>query len=150
MRKIILSIALIVVSIIPAIGEVQHYGPLTADVPSGWTVEQQGSVIVIKSLSNNASIAVAVNSLGDASLTDIAEHLYIQMSGKNLEQDEDGDYTFTFTNTSGAEGLAILTDSQEGRYILMSVTGYGTTKYGNGEALNDEIDRIIDSLDWND
>ena len=145
MRKIILSIVLIIVSIIPAIGEVQRYGSLTADVPSGWTVEQQGSVTVIKSLSNNASIAVAVNSLGDATLTDIAEHLYIQMSGKNLEQDEDGDYTFTFTNTSGAEGLAILTDSQEGRYILMSVTGYG-----NDEALNDEIDRIIDSLDWND
>lgn len=145
MRKIILSIALIMVSIIPAIGEVQHYGPLTANVPSGWTVEQQGSVTVIKSLSNNASIAVAVNSLGDAALTDIAEHLYIQMSGKNLEQDEDGDYTFTFTNTSGAEGLAILTDSHEGRYILMSVTGYG-----NDEALNDEIDKIIDSLDWND
>ena len=144
-RKILLCMVAIMVLAVPAMGETRHYGSLTADIPSGWTVEQQGSVTVIKSLSKNASIAVAVNSLGDASLTDIAEHLYIQMSGQNLEQDEDGDYTFTFTNTSGAEGLAILTDSQEGRYILMSVTGYG-----NDEALNDEIDKIIDSLDWDD
>ena len=144
-RKILLCMVAIMVLAVPAMGETRHYGSLTADIPSGWTVEQQGSVTVIKSLSKNASIAVAVNSLGDASLTDIAEHLYIQMSGQNLEQDEDGDYTFTFTNTSGAEGLAILTDSQEGHYILMSVTGYG-----NDEALNDEIDKIIDSLDWDD
>ena len=145
MRRIFLCLVLIMVSAFPATGEVRKYGSLTADVPSGWTVEQQGSVTVIKSLTDNASIAVAVNTLGEATLTDIAEHLYIQMSGKNLEQDEDGDYMFTFTNTSGAEGLAILTDSHEGRYILMSVTGYG-----NDEALNDEIDKIIDSLDWDD
>lgn len=129
---------------VPATGEIQRYGSLTADVPSGWTLEKQGSVFLIKSLTKNASVAVAVNSLGEASLTDIAERLYIQMNGSNLEQDPDGDYTFTYTNTSGAGGMAILTDSGEGRYILMSVTGY------ENEELQGEIDAIIDSLDWDD
>lgn len=144
MRRIFLAVVAIIVSVVPAMGEIQRYGSLTADVPSGWTVEQQGTVFLIKSLTKNASVAVAVNSLGEASLTDIAERLYIQMGGENLEQDSDGDYTFTYTNTSGAGGMAILTDSGEGRYILMSVTGY------ENEELQGEIDAIIDSLDWND
>ena len=144
MRRIFLAVAAIIVSVVPAMGEIQRYGSLTADVPSGWTVEQQGTVTVIKSLTSNASVAVAVNSLGEASLTDIAEHLYIQMGGENLEQDSDGDYTFTYKNTSGADGMAILTDSGEGRYILMSVSGY------ENKELQGEIDAIIDSLDWDD
>ncbi|MBQ3446682.1 MAG: hypothetical protein IJG37_03450 [Synergistaceae bacterium] len=144
MRKIFLTVAAIIVSVVPAMGEIQRYGSLTADVPPGWTLEKQGSVFVIKSLTKNASVAVAVNSLGEASLTDIAERLYTQMGGSNLERDSDGDYSFIYTNTSGAVGMAIITDSGEGRYILMSVTGY------ENEELQGEIDAIVDSLDWDD
>ena len=145
MRKFFLCVTIIMAMCIPSAAKVQTVGSLTADIPAGWSAEQQGSVTVIKSITRNASVSVAVNPLGEASLTDIAEQLYIQMSGSNLEQDSDGDYTFTYTSTSGANGLAILTDSGEGRYILISVSGYG-----NSEAVNDEIDAIVDSLDWND
>ena len=145
MRKIFICVTIIMAFCVPAAAEVQTVGNLTADIPAGWSAEQQGSVTVIKSITRNASVAVAVNPLGEASLTDIAEQLYIQMSGSNLEQDSDGDYTFTYTSTSGAKGLAILTDSGEGRYILISVSGYG-----NSESVNDEIDAIVDSLEWND
>ena len=144
MRRLFMLITIFISVNSQAMAAIQTIGNLTADIPAGWSAEQQNSVTVIKSLTRNASIAVAVNPLGEASMTDIAEHLYIQMSGKNLTQDSDGDYTFTYTTTSGAEGFAILTNSGDGRYILMSISGYGN------QAVNDEIDAIIDSLEWND
>ena len=66
------------------------------------------------------------------------------MNGNSLEEDSDGDYTFRYKSTSGAEGIVILTDSGEGRYILISVSGI------ENEGIHDEFDRIIDSLDWNE
>ena len=144
MRKVLCCVALIALMIMPSFGRERRIGNLIADIPSGWTAQQKGSVTVISHESGKASVSVAVNSLGEASLTDIAERLYTQMSGEDLEQDSDGDYTFTFTDINGLEGLVILTDSEDGRYILMSVSGYGDGGF------DDEIDGIIDSLDWED
>ena len=140
----ILCTALILLLSVPAFGSIEHFGALSVEVPSGWTAEQQGSVTIIRKLSDNSSVAVAVNSKGSASLSDIAEHLYTQMNGNSLEEDSDGDYTFRYKSTSGAEGIVILTDSGEGRYILISVSGI------ENEGIHDEFDRIIDSLDWNE
>lgn len=144
MKKVFFCAVIVAVMIVPSFARVRQIGNLVADIPSGWTAEQKGSVTVISHESGKASVSVAVNSLGEASLTDIAERLYTQMSGEDLEQDEDGDYTFTFTDINGLEGLVILTDSEDGRYILMSVSGYGDGGF------DDEIDKIIDSLDWED
>ena len=144
MRKVFCCLAIIALMVAPSFAKIQQIGNLTADVPSGWIAEQKGSVTVIRHNSGKASVSVAVNSLGEASLTDIAERLYTQMGGEDLEQDSDGDYTFTFTDINGTAGLVILTDSGEGRYILMSVSGYGDA------GVDDEIDEIIDSLDWDD
>ncbi|MBR0258212.1 MAG: hypothetical protein IJQ58_10785 [Synergistaceae bacterium] len=144
MRKVFCCLAIIALMVAPSFAKIQQIGNLTADVPSGWNATQKGSVTVISHNSGKASVSVAVNSLGEASLTDIAERLYTQMGGEDLEQDSDGDYTFTFTDINGTAGLVILTDSGEGRYILMSVSGYGDA------GVDDEIDEIIDSLDWDD
>ena len=145
MRKILFCVALVAIMAAPSFANIQQIGNLTADVPSGWTAEQKGSVIVISHTASKASVSVAVNSLGRASLTDIAERLYTQMGGEDLEQDEDGDYSFSFTDINGSAGFVILTDSEDGRYILMSVSGHGKSS-----ELDDEIDKIIDSLDWDD
>ena len=65
------------------------------------------------------------------------------MSGENLEQDEDGDYTFTFTNLAGGESLAMITGG-DGYYLVLSMTGY------NIDGIEDDLNTIIDSLDYED
>ncbi len=143
-RKAVLCVAVVVLLSVPAMGRVQIFGPLSVEVPSGWTAERQGSVTVIKNAGENASVSVAVNSKGEATLTDITERLYVQMNGTGLEQDEDGDYTFQFESLAGTESFAIITDSGDGRYILISVTGY------KNENVQEDLDAIVDSLDWNE
>ena len=121
----------------------QRFGNYVVNVPSGWTGELQGQTLIVKSDNVNASVAVAFAKTGEASLTDIVERLYIQMSGENLEQDEDGDYTFTFTNLAGGESLAMITGG-DGYYLVLSMTGY------NIDGIEDDLNTIIDSLDYED
>ena len=121
----------------------QRFGNYVVNVPSGWTGELQGQTLIVKSDNVNASVAVAFAETGEASFTDIVERLYIQMSGENLEQDEDGDYTFTFTNLAGGESLAMITGG-DGYYLVLSMTGY------NIDGIEDDLNTIIDSLDYED
>ena len=97
----------------------------------------------MKSQSVNASVAVAFAETGEASFTDIVERLYIQMKGENLEQDEDGDYSFTFKNLAGGESLALVT-GEDGYYLVLSLTGY------DNEEIQEDLETIMDSIDWED
>lgn len=146
MRKILSCVIIILALVLPAMAGVKHFGPLSVEVPKGWTASQHGSATVIKSLRSNASVTVAVNPMGEASLGDIAERLCEQMNGHDLERDSDDDYTFLFTNHAGAGCFALLTDSGDGRYILLSASGV--------DSCNDntcsEIEAIIDSLEWDE
>ena len=146
MRKIFLCVILILALNVPALGSVKHFGPLSVEVPEGWTASQHGSATVIKSLQSSASVTVAVNTMGEASLGEIAEKLCEQMNGRELERDDDGDYIFYFTNHAGSECFALMTDSGDGRYILMSASGIET----EDEGIKSELEAIIDSLDWNE
>ena len=127
----------------PACATVQRFGHFKVDVPAGWTGELQGSTLVVKSDSVNASLAVAFNETGGASLSDIVERLYIQMEGEDLQQDEDGDYMFTFKNLAGADSVAIVTE-EDGYYLVLSLTGY------DNEEVQDKLEEIMDSVDFED
>ena len=142
-RKLLLCTLIIIALVSPACARVQRFGHFRADIPAGWTGELQGSTLVIKSDYVNASLAVAFAEMGEASLTDIVERLYIQMKGQNLEQDEDGDYMFTFTNLAGAESMAIVM-GEDGYYLVLSMTGY------DNEEVQDEMMQIMDSIDYDD
>ena len=121
----------------------QTFGNFRAEIPSGWSGELQGSTLVIKHENKNASIAIAFNEMGDASLSDIVERLYIQMDGRDLEQDEDGDYTFSFVNLAGVESIALVTGS-EGYYLVISMSGF------ENDDLQGDFEKILDSIDWED
>ena len=112
--------------------DVQKFRHFSVDVPSGWTAYEQGSTLIIKSQKTDASVAVAFNSMGEASLSDIVERLYLQMDGTDLEQDEDGDYMFNFTNTAGVDSVAL------------AITGF------DDEKVEGDLQKILDSIDWED
>lgn len=119
----------------------ETFGNFRAEIPYGWTGGLQGSTLVIKHENGIASLAVAFNKMGEASLTDIAERLYIQMDGRDLEQDEDGDYSFSFVNSAGAESIALLTGG-DGYYLVISMSGF------EDDALQKDFEKILDSIDW--
>jgi len=146
MRKIFLCLTIIFAFAVHSSADVKTFGPLSVESPSGWTASQQGSAVVIKSSRSNASVTVAVNPMGEASLGDIAGKLCGQMNGRDLERDSDGDYTFRFTNHAGAECFALLTDAEDGRYVLLSASGVDSCS--NNEC--SEIEAVIDSLEWNE
>ena len=144
-RKILLSMSVILVMVMfsQASAKIRSFGHFRVEVPSGWTADLQGQTLIVKSEHVNASVAVAFAEMGGASFTDIVERLYTQMDGDNLEQDSDGDYTFTFTNVAGGESAAIIT-SAEGYYLVLSLTGYDI------EDIKDDLEAILDSVDWED
>ena len=139
MRKIFISVVIIILVMASC-----SHAAFRVSVPDGWTRKDSGNTVVISSLSSAASVAVAFNHMGGADLTDIVERLYIQMGGTDLAQDEDGDYSFTFTNNSGASSVALITGG-DGYYLVISLSGFE-----NDESAQNDIERILDSLDWVD
>ena len=136
-RKVLIIILLLAASSCAFAG-------ITVRVPLGWIREDSGSTAVIKSLNSNASVAIAFNSTGGADITDIVERLYIQMGGTDLAQDSDGDYSFNFTNNSGAPSIALISGS-DGYYLVISISGFH-----DDEKIQDDIEKILDSLDYED
>ncbi|MBQ7152108.1 MAG: hypothetical protein IJR94_07650 [Synergistaceae bacterium] len=118
------------------------FGPFKAEIPLGWTGELQGSTLVIKSKEADASVTVASNTMGQVSLGEIAEVLCLQVDGRDLEQDDDGDYTFNFIDSSGEESIALVTGDEE-FYLVVAMTGY------ENENLQGDFEKILASIDWN-
>ena len=138
MRKIFISLIIFLVMTSQALAGFK------VNVPSSWIRRDTVNTIVIKSLNTNASVAAAINSMGEADLTDITERLYVQMGGTDLAQDEDGDYYFNFVNNSGAAGFVMLTNDKD-NYLAISVTDYK-----DNEKIQDDITQILESLDYED
>ena len=138
MRKIFISLIIFLVMTSQALAAFK------VNLPSGWIRHDSANTMVIKSLNTNASVVVAINSMGEADLTDIAERLYVQMGGTDLAQDEDGDYYFNFVNNSGAAGFVMIT-REEDHYLVISVTGYQ-----DDEKTKENVTQILDSLDYED
>ena len=144
-RKVFMCMAVILVLLMvsQASAKIRSFGNFRVDVPSGWRGELQRQTLLVKSEHVNASVAVAFAQTGGASFTDIVERLYTQMDGENLEEDSDGDYTFTFTNLAGGQSFAIITGGND-YYLVLSVTGYDI------EEVQADIESMLDSVDWED
>ena len=143
MKKFLCSLILIFIFASVAAASVKTFGNFRAEVPEGWEGELQSSTLVLKHKTKKASVAIAFNQMGEADLTDIVERLYIQMDGRDLEQDEDGDYNFAFVNAAGVESIALITGN-EGYYLVISMSGF------DDDDLTSDFEKILDSIDWED
>lgn len=143
MKKFFCSLILILTLTGASFANIEAFGNFRADIPSGWSGELQNTTLVIKHDSKPASLAVAFNEMGEANLSDIVERLYIQMEGRDLEQDDDGDYNFFFTNAAGKESIALIT-AEDGYYLIISMSGF------DDESLTSDFEKILDSIDWED
>ena len=143
MKKFFCGLILILTLTGAAFASVEAFGNFRAEIPSGWSGELQNTTLVIKHRTKPASIAVAFNKLGAANLTDIVERLYVQMDGRDLEQDDDGDYNFSFINAAGSESIALIT-AGDGYYLVISMSGF------DDESLTPDFETILDSIDYED
>ena len=136
-------------SSISSAGGVRKFDYFSVKVPEGWTAQQQGATVVIKSTSSNASLSIAIASRGAASFEEIVNRLCEQMRGKELTHDKDGNYTFQYRNTAGIDCVAVLLSVKNdggkdaGLYVVVALSGYDDEE----EKI---IDEIIDSMEFND
>ena len=122
---------------------VQKFGNFRVDVPNGWQGGLQGSTLVVKNNRTTASVTVSFNKTDGESLSDIVENIYVQMDGRDLEQDDDGDYSFNFMDSAGAESVALITGDND-IYLAISLSGF------DDEKLQSDFNKILDSIEWED
>lgn len=140
MKKVI---ALLILALsFPVYAEVKDFDFLAVDVPKGWTATQQGtSMVVIKSNKSKSSLSLALSSKGNASIKEIAERLYTQLNGFEMEEDDEGDYSFYYVDKAGLENFVYVVDGDDEQYILSS-------SYAANERDGDIIDEMIDSAEF--
>ena len=141
--KFVLCVLILIFGISSAYANVQTFDHFSVDVPVGWDADLQDSTLIIKSRSTDASITVAFNQMDNEDFTDIVERLYLQMDGTDLEQDEDGDYSFNFRNLAGVDSVALITGAEE-YYLVLSITGF------DDESVQKDLEQILDTIDWNE
>ena len=123
--------------------DVQKFEHFSVDVPSGWIAEEKNTDLTLQSQNSNASITVSLNQTEEENLRDIAERFYLNFHGEDFEEDDDGDYTFNFTNESADESVALITGN-ENYYLVFLITGF------DNENSEKDIQKILGSLDWYD
>ena len=140
-RKIFVCLIMSLMLISQASAELQKFDRVSVNVPKGWHAEQQRNTVVLKSANSEASMEILLAEIGDSELSDVVEKLYIEREGVDLEEDDDGDYSFSFKDSSGAESIALITGT-DNYYLLVSMTGF------ENESIQPDLESILESIDW--
>ena len=123
--------------------ELQKFDNVSVNVPNGWSAEQKEQTILLKSDSSKASMEIFFGKINEGVFSDIVEKLYIEREGVDLEQDDDGDYSFNFKNNLGSESIALITGTDD-YYLLISMTGF------EDETVQPDLESILESIDWDE
>ena len=141
MKKFLYSLFVILIFASAVFADPQTFGNFRAEIPSNWTGELQNSTLIIKNENKNASISIEFHKIGEASLSEIVENLCTKMDGRDLEQDDDGDYSFSFVNSDGIENIALVTCGDD-YYLLIFMNGF------EDNSLEKDFEKILHSIDW--
>ena len=134
MRRVFLCVMLVMISAY-AYADVQEFRYFSADVPEGWTAEENENVITIIANDKSASLTIIAGDPGGNSIAELALLSSKELDGTNPTSDDEWNYSFEF---SGGNGQATIAGDDE-FYILMIGTGFEE----NGETLSG----ILDSLE---
>ena len=142
MKRTLAAIAVlaVVLSAASAFAFVQQFGKFSVDVPEGWGANQEGSTVILIKNDRTASMSITVADTEGMNRKALAEAFVKELNGRDLERDDDGDYTFTMTNANGVDSHALLTGDDE-EYCLFVMTGI--------ENARDEMTAILGSVKSN-
>lgn len=117
----VLAVSAVLAFSVAAFAEVKDFKDFTVDVPDDWTAAQDGTTVAVTANDKSAAISITVDTTDGASMKDLAAAFVEKLKGSGLEE-EDGVYTFTFTNENGVDSKAIL-NGEEGKFCLIVITG---------------------------
>lgn len=117
----VLAVSAVLAFSVAAFAEVKDFKDFTVDVPDDWTAAQDGTTVAVTANDKSAAISITVDTTDGASMKDLAAAFVEKLKGSGLEE-EDGVFTFTFTNENGVDSKAIL-NGEEGKFCLIVITG---------------------------
>ena len=145
MKRIVVALVLVLAFGAGAMAEVQDFGIFKADIPAGWSAQQDGNTVGIIKDDKTASMSVTVEENDGTSLSDLAEAFVKELNGRNLTTDEHGNAVFEFTAKLGAESRAVL-NADDKHFALIVIT------FGDGvpEETRSTVSGILDTLAFRD
>ena len=117
----VLAVSAVLAFSVAAFAEVKDFKDFTVDVLDDWTAAQDGTTVAVTANDKSAAISITVDTTNEASMKDLAAAFVEKLKGSGLEE-EDGVFTFTFTNENGVDSKAIL-NGEEGKFCLIVITG---------------------------
>ena len=117
MKKVLFAAAMVLAFAVSASAAVKEVGPVTVDVPEGWTTQVQGPASIVLAPDQKSVVTVA---LAPASAQTLAENASKGMGGKDLKADGDG-WVYAFSH-SGAQGL-IRVSVQKDQAVICTMIG---------------------------
>lgn len=120
MKKVLLALAMVLTFAVSASAAVQEVGPVTIDVPEGWTAQQQGPAVMLIAPGQDAVLTVVSGPAQGTSAKEIAENGAKAVNGKDLKAEGDA-WSFSFSQ-SGAEGM-MLVSVQKDQAVVCTMIG---------------------------
>jgi hypothetical protein len=117
----------------------QTYGPITVDVPKGWTVEETEEMLTFTAPDDSAAFSIIVSDEAKgANAKEFAEKMSKELNG-DKPQKEDGGYSFDFKDDKGNDCSALVMDMENDHYMIWLIRGE-----------HPELLDLVNSLNWND
>lgn len=145
LKKFLILAAVVVVFSSSAFAEVQDFGIFKADIPAGWTAEQDRTTVGVMRDDKTASMSVTVEENDGTSLKDLADAFMSELNGRNLTTDEHGNAVFEFTASAGTNSRVVL-NADEKHFALIVIT----LAEGSPDTAPNEISAMLDSLVFRD
>lgn len=139
MKKIILVLSVCAVLVFAgcSFAEVKKFKDFSADVPAGWTAEDDGEgTVSFTSNDGGAAVSITVAAHEGESAKNIAEAFRAELKGKELKPIDNG-FAFEYTNNNGVKGMCVVSTDEK---KFLAITGTGD---------DPNIDAIIGSIKQN-
>ncbi len=133
MKKLLLSLVLVLGMAFSASGAVKEFSNLKVDVPDGWTAQENDGVVALIAPQNVAAISFTLQDAQGATGEQLAEAFAEQLNASKPEVD-DGVYIFRFATSQGLLSTSVLS-CEDNQYFLLTMTG-------QHDAFSDIIDSI--------
>ena len=120
-----------------ACAEIQEFRYFSLDVPEEWSVNEDGTEVVITAPDKSASLSITVDDPHGKTIAGLAEEFSRELKGTPPEKDEEDGESYSFTFNNGVSYAVI--DGDEEMYLLIIGTGV--------EHNADILGKILESLE---
>ena len=133
LKILFLALILAIYVCVAAFAAPMEFSMFTVEVPEGWSAQEKGTTVVISALDDSAVVTVTLDTMGGASLEEIADMFAQELDGSEPLL-EAGVYRFNFINEQGMDSV-----------MLIAGNGNNFTAIGIAGD-NPEVEIILDSL----